>query len=525
MNCATAQITGIPSFISKNFRIYPSSVTQTEVFVTNHPTNANILFSSANTINLATGFISEGIYVSTDGGVTWNGTDTCKGPPVLFHRGDPGIAIDKDGRFILTRLGFQDGLFSHFSTDNGITWSSQRTIAGERQDRASLVSDTNPSSSNYGRTYTAYVELLPPFPVKISFTDDGGATWTAPFSMNNPSQRSQGAELSVGADGELYAFWAGVQTTSPYTEDFIGFAVSTNGGSSWNVKEQAIDINGIQGTLPQKSEIRVNGLPKIDVDRTSGPRKGWIYIVTTQKNLSPAGSDPDIIFYRSTDKGTSWSGGIKVNQDGFNNGKIQYFPAVHVDDAGGINVLYYDDRNTTSDSVGLFLSRSLDGGDTWIDFQISDHNFKPKSIGGPLIGQGYQGDNISLTSVGTTLIPMWMDNFSGIYQIWTARVPISSLVSVQPSNTSPFEFRLEQNYPNPFNPSTTIVYSLPEQSFISLKLFDLMGREAANLVDGEQSSGEHRFDFTATSTLSSGVYFYRLNAGEYSSVKKLVLIR
>lgn len=522
-NCATAQITGIPSFISKNFRIYPSSVTQTEVFVTNHPTNANILFSSANTINLSTGFISEGIYVSTDGGVTWSGTDTCKGAPVLFHRGDPGIAIDKDGRFILTRLGFEDGLFSHFSTDNGITWSSTRKIAGERQDRASLVSDRNPSSSNYGRTYTSYVELLPPFPVKISFTDDGGTTWATPVSVNNPSQRSQGAELSVGAGGELYALWAGVQTTSPYTEDFIGFAVSTNGGSSWNVKEQAIDINGIQGTLPQKSEIRVNGLPKIDVDRTSGPRKGWIYIVTTQKNLSPAGSDPDIIFYRSTDRGTSWSGGIKVNQDGFNNGKIQYFPAVHVDDAGGINVLYYDDRNTTSDSAGLFLSRSIDGGDTWIDFQISDHNFKPKSIGG--LGQGYQGDNISLTSVGITLIPMWMDNSSGIYQIWTARVPISSLVSVPPSKILPFEFRLEQNYPNPFNPSTTIVYHLPQQSVVSLKLFNLLGKEIATLIDEEKSAGVHHFQFSGTVTMSSGVYFYSLKARKYSAVKKLVIVK
>lgn len=506
-----------------NFRIYPSNVTQTEVFVAQHPANANLLFLTANTINLATGFISEGIYVSTDGGVQWRGNDTCTGSPLLFHRGDPGIAIDKNGTFILIRLGFQDGLFSHFSTDNGLSWSSQKTIAEERQDRASLVTDHNQNSKFYGRTYTGYVELLPPFPVKIAYSNDGGAVWSAPFTVNNPLQRSQGAELAVGKDSTLYAIWAGVLSTSPFTEDFIGFAVSNDGGLNWNVAENVIDMNGIQGVLSQKSSIRVNGLPKIDVDKTTGPRSGWIYLVTTQKNLLPAGSDPDIVFYRSTDRGASWSNGVRVNQDGFNNGKIQYFPAIHVDAGGGVNILYYDDRLATSDSVGVFLSRSTDGGSTWSDYQISDHHFKPQSIGG--LGQGYQGDNIALTSVNGTLLPFWMDNVSGIYQIWTSRVPISTLVGVQETEHTPDNFSVKQNYPNPFNPSTTIVFQLSQKSSVSLNLFDLLGREVYSKKEIEYETGTHQITLSAPSSLSSGVYFYQLSAGRHTAIRKCILLR
>ncbi|NIV15538.1 MAG: hypothetical protein GWN62_31050, partial [Aliifodinibius sp.] len=69
-------------------------------------------------------FVSEGIYVTMDGGTTWTGNDTCTGEPIAFHNGDPGIAIDKNGTFILVRVGdpnFFPGVFSHYSTDNGVT--------------------------------------------------------------------------------------------------------------------------------------------------------------------------------------------------------------------------------------------------------------------------------------------------------------------------------------------------------------------------------------------------------------------
>ena len=75
--------------IGGNYRIYPSSVTQTEVFIVKSPVDENVLFSSGNTLNFIPFFISEGIYVTTNGGNSLQGSDTCKGDPIDFHGGDP----------------------------------------------------------------------------------------------------------------------------------------------------------------------------------------------------------------------------------------------------------------------------------------------------------------------------------------------------------------------------------------------------------------------------------------------------
>lgn len=513
---------GSASFrIGVPFRLYPSNVTQTETFITRHPTNP-ILFASANTINLSNGAVSEGIYVSTNGGTTWTGNDVCNGAPTSFHRGDPGIAIDKNGTFMLIRLGFSPGLYSHYSTDNGSNWTPQKTIATNDQDRASLTSDVNPTSGFYGRSYTAWVRFAPPYPVFFSTTDDGAVNWTAPAQINSPSQRSQGAEVTMGPNGRINLCWAGVINTSPFTEDFVGFATSTNGGASWTVTENAYDANGIQGTFPQKGNIRVNGLPKIATDLSGGPRHGWIYVVTGEKNLAPAGSDPDIIFHRSTDNGATWSGGIRVNTDALNNGKMQYFPAIHVDDGGGINVLYYDDRNTTSDSATVYLTRSIDGGNSWTDYRVGSNTFKPQAIGG--LGQGYQGDNIGMTSLGNTLWPVWMDNSTGIYQIWTCPIDIAALSVELLENSIPAEFALKQNYPNPFNPITKIGFSIRNSVTVSLKVYDVRGIEVATLVDEHLVPGSYESTFDAK-RFSSGIYFYRLKAGGFQQTRKLILMR
>jgi hypothetical protein len=266
--------------IGSNFRLYPSTSTQTETFIVRHPSDPSVLFASANTIDLSSGFISEGIYVSEDGGATWRGTDTCNGAPITFHRGDPGIAIDKDDRFILIRLGTIPGLYSHYSTDNGMTWSSQRTVTTNDQDRATLASDGNPGSPHYGRSYAAWVRFSLPFPVLFAYTDDGAANWSTPAQINNPPQRCVGGELAIATDGTVVVCWAGALAVSPFTEDYAGFASSADGGATWTILENAFDMNGIMGTFPEKSNIRVNGLPRIAIDNSGGTRDGWIYIVT-----------------------------------------------------------------------------------------------------------------------------------------------------------------------------------------------------------------------------------------------------
>jgi hypothetical protein len=83
---------------------------------------------------------------------------------------------------------------------------------------------------------------------------------------------------------------------------------------------------------------------------------------------------------------------------------------------------------------------------------------------------------------------------------------------------------LSQNYPNPFNPSTTIRYGLPARSHVSLTVFNTLGQHVSTLMNGEQEAGYHEVQFNATN-LSSGVYFYRLQASEYVQTKRLLLLR
>jgi hypothetical protein len=88
----------------------------------------------------------------------------------------------------------------------------------------------------------------------------------------------------------------------------------------------------------------------------------------------------------------------------------------------------------------------------------------------------------------------------------------------------PKAFYLEQNYPNPFNPSTTIAYALAKPSNVSLKVFDVLGREVATLVSQKQDVGRYELQFSAQN-LSSGIYFYQLRADEFSQTRKMVLLK
>ncbi len=509
-----------------NYRIYPGSVTQTEILSANHPFNAGTLFVTANAITFQPSFfISEGIYVTSDGGSSWSGSDTCNGANIFYHKGDPGITIDKNGRFILMRLASSPfiGLYSHYSTDNGQNWSSQLTVSNDYLERAVLASDNNPASTYFGRTHGIWVKTTPPYPFMFSYTDNGAESWSTPIAVNSPPQRCAGGDIVMGPNSSIYTCWAGVISTSPFTEQFIGFAASSNGGQNWQVSESAFLMNGIQGLLPEKQNIRVNGLPRIAVDTSGGERNGWIYIVTAQKNRLPAGTDPDIILNRSTDGGLTWSDGIRVNQDNLNNGKIQYIPAIHIDKYGVINIIYFDDRNTASDSSGVFLSRSSDGGNSWTDYEISDHSFKPTPLGG--LPQGYQGDNISITSLGNILFPFWMDNSSGIYQVWTSEIDLT-LVSAGDIENIPDKFVLNQNYPNPFNPSTVIEFSVPETSPVKILIHDIRGSLISEMNKGMLRPGVYKVYFNAAEfNISSGVYFITLQSVKFRNTIKAVYLK
>jgi hypothetical protein len=114
------------------------------------------------------------------------------------------------------------------------------------------------------------------------------------------------------------------------------------------------------------------------------------------------------------------------------------------------------------------------------------------------------------------------DQITGIFT--TIKYTQSPTFVNEHSQSTPNNFALEQNYPNPFNPSTVISYQLPVNSMVSLKIYDLLGREIATLVNEEQSAGWKEVKWNA-SAFSSGFYFYKLQTGNFVDVKKMLVVK
>jgi len=141
---------------------------------------------------------------------------------------------------------------------------------------------------------------------------------------------------------------------------------------------------------------------------------------------------------------------------------------------------------------------------------------------------------IALVDTNGIAIAAWDDGRDGVPhseadpgQIYAQRIvfPPKLLTGIGAVlGSTPGSFRLDQNYPNPFNPTTTIGYRLPAWEQVSLEVFNVLGQRAAILFDEDQSPGEHKVVFDGT-RFASGVYFYRLRAGNYVQTRKFVRLK
>ena len=134
---------------------------------------------------------------------------------------------------------------------------------------------------------------------------------------------------------------------------------------------------------------------------------------------------------------------------------------------------------------------------------------------------------IAFVSINDTVYAaiFWLHESNSKIDIWFAKakfIPIFS--SVENDNFYVNTFQLKQNYPNPFNPSTKIEYQIPKSEFVSIKVYDLLRREIATLVNEKESAGNYEVEFDG-SDLSSGVYLYQMVAGNFSSTKKFIYMK
>ncbi len=129
--------------------------------------------------------------------------------------------------------------------------------------------------------------------------------------------------------------------------------------------------------------------------------------------------------------------------------------------------------------------------------------------------------NIGLTKI--LYSNSFVGNFS--YENYTKKITlIRDITNIDSRNIKQYRYYLRQNYPNPFNPTTTIEYSIPKTSFVSIEVYDFLGKKVAALVNEVKKEGDYKVKFNA-SFLSSGIYFYRMQAGNFVETKKLILLK
>lgn len=463
--------------VQANYRVLPTTnTTQSELSIDIHPTNPNILFAGSNgTPWPVAGIYGTGIYWSTNAGTNWSGSDN---PSPYFgssNSGDPAAVIGLNGNFYMGYIRSSGGQGVAVSTNNGLTWTQSTAGAdpggSNLLDKNHLWVDKKSGSPYANRVYDAWTHFVTGHAsnnqVVINYSSNNGTSWSSFVDISlslSPGSHAQGVNVNTGPNGEVYATFAVYDNwgVGVYGEDAIGFAKSTDGGVTWTKSRIYSAANfGIRGNL-KTSNIRVSSFPSMTVDRSGGPRNGYIYICWPQRGVSPAGTDPDIVMIRSTNGGTTWSTPVRVNDDALNNGKDQYYSWCAVDQTTGqLNVLFYDNRNTTADSSGVYMAISNDGGTTFENFQVSDANFRPKPISG--LASGYQGDYIGITAANGTAYPFWADDRTGNYQAWTTKVTFGpSIVHSPLPNTEniagPYVVNANITSVNPIVPGSIKVY-------------------------------------------------------------------
>lgn len=132
-------------------------------------------------------------------------------------------------------------------------------------------------------------------------------------------------------------------------------------------------------------------------------------------------------------------------------------------------------------------------------------------------------NSVAADKSGNVYVTGFTDNGLGVGFDCTT-IKYTNVTNISSEGLPPSVFSLSQNYPNPFNPNTNIEFSLPEKSFVKLKIFDFLGREVSELVNENLSEGTYRYNFNGIN-LASGMYFYKLETEKFSETKKMILVK
>jgi photosystem II stability/assembly factor-like uncharacterized protein len=296
---------------------------------------------------------------------------------------------------------------------------------------------------------------------EIYTTTDGGAHWIRVPSANIPPPQSG----DDGLDGQQIT---SIGNTLWFCTFLRSVYKTTDRGMTWTVARNVLGSDGVGLVVAFKDEM--NGLACSPFNNTGGNR-----------------------IHKTTDGGATWTslppGSIPATPSAI---WLAYDPVSHL----YVMTSHHFTEFTTITTPGS--AYSTDDGLSWNQIDILPH--------GPAV--------FTYSGVG------WSDGANDSVYKWDSGV----FTSVKEVNKIVDSYNLEQNYPNPFNPSTTIRFQVPNSSFVNLKVYDVLGKEVATLVNGEKPAGSYEVEFNAVG-LPSEVYFYRIQAGNFVEMKKMLLLK
>ena len=467
---------------------------------------------------------------TTDGGVTW--TDK------LFAPG----GYDEEGIGFLTStvgwLGGWGGL-TYKTTDGGDSWQVDSTVESwYYSNRFRFLSDTLAYAVGR-RVYKYSRESANWAAVKTGLTNTNVHAFVV--SPNGAG----GTNLFAGTDGGVFLStnngtgWSQVNSgltntavmslavsgTNLFAGTNGGVFLSANNGISWTAVNSGLST-GVMSLAVSGTNLFAGTYGGVFFSTNNGT--SWINtylnsyvpaLALSGKNLL-AGTYGGI--YVSNNDGASWKW-VSMNENTVNAFAVSGTNLFAGTDNGGVLLSTNNGTSWTAANTGL-TSNNVHA------LVVSDANvFAGTAFGGVFFssnnGASWTNTNLTSTDVGALAVSdtnLFAGTGSGV---WRYRVPVTvSLVEEIKSREVPNRFQLEQNYPNPFNPSTRIRFRVANSEFVELKVFDILGREVAKLVNEELKPGSYEVAWDAIG-LASGVYLYRLQAGDFVETKKLLLLR
>jgi len=394
----------------------------------NSPEEPSIFINPKNTSQLVGGANITNVYHSDNGGYTWSiGTMVS---PTYGVWGDPCCIVDTAGNYYFFHLSWPasgswiDRIVCQKSTDGGNTWNngSYMGLNGTKaQDKEWAIVDRN--NNHIYVTWTQFDVYGDSNPInksiiRFSKSTDEGETWSPAIKINeddgdciDSDNTVEGAVPAVGPNGEIYVSWAGPAG--------LVFDRSMDQGESW--LDEDIFVSDFPGgwdyNIPGIN--RCNGLPITVCDLSNGLYHGNIYINWTDQRNGE--SDTDVWMLKSTDGGNTWSNLKRVNDDP--PGKQQFFTWMAVDQVTGyLWFVWYDRRNYSDNTTDVYMAVSTDGGETFVNFMVSETPFVPTS-------NVFFGDYNNISAHNNVIRPIWTRLHQGQLSVWTAIAEPDSVIT------------------------------------------------------------------------------------------------